>query len=463
MHFVTGRFAEAALRREVEKLAQQLGFEFSVQVLPITVAALLSPPWIAARLNIPPGTTLLMLPGYASGDLKPIHDVAPTLKVVHGPKDLRDLNRFMTGRHVAPDLKNFDIEILAEINSAPSLPIDEIERLAVAYQNDGADVIDIGCLPGASWSGVGDCVKRLVDLGLRISIDSLDPEEIGLATRAGAELVLSVNSSNLAYAIDWGREVVVIPDTPNDWDSLDRSIAHLKQNKIPFRIDPILEPIGFDFGKSLLRYAKVRERWPDQKMMMGVGNLSEMTEVDSAGINMLLISLCQEWRIESVLTTQVINWGRSSVRECDIARRLAKYSIDNGVPPKHLTEWLVCLRDGKVPNFGEEILQAMSSQIRDRNYRIIAESNEMHVMGLEDWFRGDDPFEIVDEMLKKHPRNVDPSHAFYLGYELCKAELALALGKRYVQDEPLNWGFLTPQWKPRHRLKTRNQRIPPSQ
>ena len=34
----------------------------------------------------------------------------------------------------------------------------------------------------------------------------------------------------------------------------------------------------------------------------------------------------------------------------------------------------------------------------------------------------------------------DGAHAFYLGTELMKAEIAWRLGKRYAQDEPLNWG-----------------------
>ena len=37
----------------------------------------------------------------------------------------------------------------------------------------------------------------------------------------------------------------------------------------------------------------------------------------------------------------------------------------------------------------------------------------------------------------------DPSHAFYLGYEMAKAITALTLNKNYVQDEALRWGFLT--------------------
>ena len=37
----------------------------------------------------------------------------------------------------------------------------------------------------------------------------------------------------------------------------------------------------------------------------------------------------------------------------------------------------------------------------------------------------------------------DPSHAFYLGYELMKAKTALTLSKNYRQDQALDWGFLT--------------------
>ncbi len=34
----------------------------------------------------------------------------------------------------------------------------------------------------------------------------------------------------------------------------------------------------------------------------------------------------------------------------------------------------------------------------------------------------------------------DGPHAFYLGAELAKAEIAWRLAKRYAQDEPLDWG-----------------------
>ena len=36
----------------------------------------------------------------------------------------------------------------------------------------------------------------------------------------------------------------------------------------------------------------------------------------------------------------------------------------------------------------------------------------------------------------------DPSHAFYLGRELHKASLAVQLGKQYIQEQPLRWGYI---------------------
>src|SRR6185436_15072153 len=137
-------------------------------------------------------------------------------------------------------------------------------------------------------------------------------------------------------ACDWGCEVVVVPDTPATLAGMDETIEFLATRGVRLRIDPILEPIGFGFAASLGRYIETRRRYPDAEMMMGIGNLTELTDADSAAINVVLLGFCQEVAIRSVLTTQVINWARSSVRECDLARRLVHHSISNRVLPKHL-------------------------------------------------------------------------------------------------------------------------------
>ena len=304
-------------------------------------------------------------------------------------------------------------------------------------------MIDVGCDPGGEWAGVADCVRALRDEGLRVSIDSLNPTEIAAAARAGAQLVLSVNATNRHAAPDWGCEVVAIPDDPATLYGLDDTVEFLAAACVALRIDPILEPIGCGFAASLGRYLDVRRRYPDAEMMMGIGNLTELTDADSAAINVLLLGFCQELGIRSVLTTQVINWARTSVRECDLARRLVHFAVRQRTPPKHVEPQLVMLRDAKLHEFGCDELEQLAAQIKDHNFRVFAEAGRLHLVSAGLHLDDADPFLLFDRLLATQPKNVDAAHAFYLGYELAKAMTALTLGKEYRQDEALDWGFLT--------------------
>jgi hypothetical protein len=160
-------------------------------------------------------------------------------------------------------------------------------------------------------------------------------------------------------------------------------------------------------------------------------------------VNVLLLAVCQELTIRSVLTTQVINWARTSVRECDLSRRLVHYAVQNRVPPKHLEPQLVMLRDEKVLEFGPEQLDSLASQIKDNNFRIFAERGKLHLLSGGWRLENADPYLLFEQLLAQEPGHLDPSHAFYLGYEMAKAVTALTLGKNYRQDEALDWGYLT--------------------
>jgi dihydropteroate synthase-like protein len=235
--------------------------------------------------------------------------------------------------------------------------------------------------------------------------------------------------------------VVAVPDVPATLEGLDQTVETLVAAGVPFRIDPIVEPIGFGFAASLGRYLEVRRRYPEAEMMMGIGNLTELTDVDSAGVNVALLGFCQEVGIRSVLTTEVINWCRSCVRELDLARRLVYYACKQHVLPKKLEPDLVMLRDPKLRAHGEETLRELARRVTDRNFRLFAEGGLLHVVSASLYLQGTDPFALFDQMAAQEA--IDPAHAFYLGYEMAKAITALTLGKNYVQDEALRWGFLT--------------------
>ena len=176
---------------------------------------------------------------------------------------------------------------------------------------------------------------------------------------------------------------------------------------------------------------------------MGIGNLTELTDVDSAGVNFLLLGLCEELSIRRVLTTEVINWARTSVRECDLARRLVHFAAEQSVPPKRVDGQLVVLRDERIYPQGKEALRELADSLKDHNYRLFAEAGTLHLLAAGLHLESDNPFDLFRQLMASEPSNVDPSHAFYLEYELAKATTALTLGKQYNQDQALQWGYLT--------------------
>ena len=437
--FVTGRLAEPALRRVLAEMAPP--FEYDVAALKITVAALMTTDWIARALDVPGGVDLVLIPGLCEGDTDAIAGKAG-VAVEKGPKDLREIPVYFGRAALAADYGDWDIEILAEINNAPRLTADAVREAAAYFKTSGADIIDIGCTPGLPFPGLGALVRSLVAGGMRVSIDTFDAAEIREAVAAGAELVLSVNASNIDVAqhlAGTGTRVVVIPDLGGSVDTLEPSVNALERLGIPYLIDPVIEPIGHGFMASLERYAEVRRRYPGAEMLMGIGNLTELTSADTTGVNALLVAICQELGIRAVLTTEVIPWARGAVREIDVARRLMHYAVTRQTIPKGIDDGLVTVKDPAVLTYTEEELRTLQAAITDPNFRIFADAGGITVMNNALFVRGTDIQKIFSEL------HVDePAHAFYLGKELARASLAVTLGKTYRQEGALTWGYLTP-------------------
>jgi len=437
--FVTGRLAEPALRRVLADMAPP--FSCEVTVLGITVAALMTTTWIARALAVPEGVDLVVIPGLCEGDPRTLGE-AFGVHVEKGPKDLREIPQYFGRAAAAREYGAWDIEIVAEVNNAPRLTREAIRRAADYFRDSGADVIDIGCTPGLPFPALGDVIGELVAAGMRVSVDTFDADEIRAAIAAGAELVLSVNASNIDVAQDLGAtgaRVVVVPDLGGTLDTLDPSLEKLERWGVRYLIDPILEPIGFRFMSSLERYAEVRRRYPAAEMLMGIGNLTELTAADSTGVNALLIAVCQELGVRSVLTTEVIPWSRGAVREVDVARRLMHYAVTRHTIPKGVDDRLVTVKDPAVLAYSEAELRALQAGITDPNFRIFADQEAITVLNNERFVRGTDIQAIFATL------DVDePTHAFYLGKELAKASLAVSLGKTYRQEGALSWGYLTP-------------------
>ena len=173
-------------------------------------------------------------------------------------------------------------------------------------------------------------------------------------------------------------------------------------------------------------------------MLMGIGNLTELTEADSTGVTALLIGFCQEVGIGAVLTTEVIGWARGAVRETVLAAQIMHLAQRQARPPKHIDSGLVTSKDESMRAPTEEELRAMQAQISDANYRLFADADWLYAFNGDRFVREANMYAVFDQLDVD-----DAAHAFYLGKELMKATIARGLRKSYRQEGPLDWGLLS--------------------
>jgi dihydropteroate synthase-like protein len=444
--FVTGKLAAPALHAMLGRA--ELPFGYDVAVMKITVAALMTTEWIARRLEVPDAITRIMIPGLCQGETDVLAERFG-LPVEKGPADLKQLPSWFGQADARATYGPRDVRVFAEINNVPRLSRERILELAAYYRDAGADVIDLGLSLDRRWLDEGPAIiAELRDRGFALSIDTMDPEEILMADEAGVDYVLSLNGSNRELAQRLRATPVLIPDTPEDLDSLEATIAHLDRLDKPYLVDPIIEPIGTGFAASLGRYLDMRRRHPDVEMFMGIGNLTELTEADTTGVNAVLLGFCQELGIRNVLTTEVIEWARGAVREAVLAAQLMHFAQEQGTPPKHVDGRLLTVKDEELRPYAESELRELQAQVTDPNFRIFADSEWIYVFNAELFVKGTDFNEIFDQL------GVDEAtHAFYLGKELMKATIARALHKNYRQESPLDWGYLTFEEPRRERVR----------
>ncbi len=177
------------------------------------------------------------------------------------------------------------------------------------------------------------------------------------------------------------------------------TIEYLSSKSVRLRLDPVLNPLALGFAGSLGRYIETRRRYPELEMMMGIGNVTELVDADSAAINVVLLAFCEELRIRSVLTTEVVHWAQSSVRECDLARRLTYYAVNKPTLPKHLEPGLIPLRGQKPVSPSPAELDRLAAEIKDNNYRLFTDEGKLHIVSAGMHLSGGDPFLLFEELL----------------------------------------------------------------
>jgi dihydropteroate synthase-like protein len=462
--FLTGKLAEKSLKKvlsEVQSNPKTPPFKYRVEQIGVSVAALMTPDLIARRLKQTGDADKVIVPGLCQGDLSPLQQQFG-VPVERGPEDLKDLPQYFGHAGVMPDLSQYSVKIFAEIVDAPHLDVAGIVKKAQHFLTQGANVIDLGCLPGVPFFHLAEAIQALKALDIKVSVDSLNTEDLLLAGKAGADYLLSLTEKTLWIADEVAATPILIPAKPHSLPSLYRAIDHCLKRGKPFIADAILDPIHFGLTDSIVRYHRLRKRYPEIPIMMGIGNLTELTDADTTGINAMLFGMISELDISAVLATSVSPHAVNAIAEADIARRMMHAAKQDDRLPRGYSNGLLGLHDRRPVTYTTDEIQEIAAQIKDPSFRIQVSEQGLHIYNRDGLFSAVDPFELYPHLKVED----DASHAFYLGVELARAQIAWQLNKRYVQDQPLDWGVaskvLDDQPKTAHReaslKEKRNQR-----
>ena len=228
-----------------------------------------------------------------------------------------------------------------------------------------------------------------------------------IGARAGADYLLSLDENTLPLAFDHQATPVLIPSIPGDLDSLGRAIEMAARAGINFIADPVLDPIHFGFAQSIGRFIEARRRWPEVELLMGTGNLTELTDADSSGVTMVLAGLCSELQIRNVLAVHVSPHTVRTIEEHDLARRILFAARSDAALPRNYHPGLLQIHDRKPFTTTIEDIEALAGEVRDANFRIMTAEDGIHVFNGKGHAVAQDAFELfagLERRKRRRPR-----------------------------------------------------------
>ncbi len=465
---VTGRLAK--------KMVKQNSGGADVLVLDIDVAAFITDRHLE-DIDLS-GYDLVLVPGLAKGNwrrlekkkgvmirLGPVHayDIPKVIEMIEKielsheiPADrLLNLNReeelfkLVGGLDVGVfDINGIQIggnsrmKIVAEIVDATELERDELIQRIEYYLERGADIIDLGIPISYDLSDVKRAAKTARDCCDALSIDTFSKKAIEVGIAAGVDMIMSVSLKNLEVLELIEDQVVVVVE--KNVDKLKHMVELVKTKTDRVIADPVLEIFGV--FESLSRYKKFREIDPITPMLFGVGNVTELFDADSHGINAIMAYIAEEIGANLLFTTEASPKTVNSVRELKIASYMSKGSKIKKTPPKDLGLSLLIIKE-KVRYPEAELPDCLKA--REKKEFIRDPKGDFRIWLSKGWIVcshekacvvGRDAKSIIDTVLDLDLiSRLD--HAAYLGRELKKAEIALRLKKNYIQDQELNFGI----------------------
>ncbi len=329
------------------------------------------------------------------------------------------------------------MKVLAEIMDAPGAA--DIRSRVEGCFAAGADIVDLGFGFDATPADVVAVFSALSGIEGPLAADTQDPSLIRAALPR-ADLVLSLHEGNIG---ETGREIaeagaaaVVVPGEAG----LAKNLALAAGAGISALIaDPLLVPVGSGFLRSAC--ARVPRGYP---RFFGAGNVTELIDADSPGVNALLAGMAWEAGAAVIFTSEHSDKTRGSIREMRRATEMMAL-LPGRLYPKDLGIDLFCIKEKRrrrePPLRYDAVVEAVDPPPREitcdpcGNFRIGIEGDSIVAVVHGKAYRGCSWDRLFTAILGAGDvSRLD--HAAYLGKELYKAELSLRFGRSFEQDGP---------------------------
>lgn len=276
-----------------------------------------------------------------------------------------------------------------------------------------------------------------------------------------SDLILNVSASNVNLITDYLRAdqaLVVVPSNTKRGATISEDIGKtikilqdLGFNKI--LVDTIIRPPVLGFVDSIVELSKLKNKikYP---ILFSPANVYELIDADTPGLITLLIDIGFELGASSVLITESSVKARGASLEASLSRELIYRAFLKKSPPINHGIDLLIIKDKKdisipIPPHEGTIKRVSGGRTQpsmDLKYyvkiyvdkverQIVVDIHERSTNKILKRYVGEKALDLGRALLRDYEINSD--HILYLGYELSKAEIALRLGKSYVQDEDL--------------------------
>jgi len=346
------------------------------------------------------------------------------------------------------------MRVMAEISNADKFSEKELISKINYFKASGADIIDLGFGLNAKYDEAIQKIQiaRKSYTGI-LSIDTSSEKLLLDAQDHGIDLLLSLNRSNYSLA-----ESITIPCvvTPSDSSGnlpdkaknrVDILFDLIEKINVRFIADPILNPPLMKLYESLTAYRLFRERNQEIPLFFGVGNVTELIDADSIGVNALLASIGQELQVNILFTPEESRKCYQSVHELSVASKMM--FLAKNAPPKHLGIDLLRIKEKKRkkmhPTYANNVIHVDKIKepkiSKEMYFKIFIDKNLICATFYKEnkpniTLTSEDPSKLYKKLIEMNLIDTI-DHAAYLGMELQKAHLAIKTNRSYQQEVDL--------------------------